>query len=389
MTAPGPGGKVTPESNDRLAVIEAGLVTLAFFALVAFTQWVTFAVMGVGFVGREASFSEAVATLGISLVPSGAVIVLFAWVGGTRWGLGRRAVALLVFPLLGSAGRLAGLRLHWGEELSGLPAVAELANGLVAPLLALVIGLYYVDAQERARRIQRLIAQRELEAQRALGDLQAEELRVRQEVSHALHGRIQQRLVFIAARLAAIVPWAERDDDASKATELRELVEEVDELRETAVRELSHHLYPTGLDIGLHAAIQLYLARLPAAIAVTHEVSDAAAEVDDVTNPQLSTADRFLLVSVLEEGVTNAVKHGRATQVHVGLDLAEVEDAPALVVEVRDNGLTEVGSEISPLSSLARLRARMESRGGGLALVRSEHDDGATLRFWLPRPLTD
>jgi signal transduction histidine kinase len=345
------------------------------------------------------------------------VIVAFALVRAYRWSLGRRTTALVALSFLASGGRLIGLRLHWGPAMQGLAAFEELVNGIVPPLLALVIGSYYVDAQDRTRRIEHLVAQREVEAQRALADLEHEELRVRRAVSETLHGRIQQRLVFIAARMTTIIPAAEENEAWPAVEELKRLIAEVDDLREEEVRQLSHSVYPTGLDIGLQQAIQLQLSRIPASFAVALTVTPAAADVDDVADPELDPASRLLLVAAVDEGVTNAVKHGGAAKIEVVVDLTdkapggppaghregrqrgsgsrgtsveaiEGEERPStgqwIVVSVIDDGAAaQIATEITE-SGLARLRQRLEAHGGGIDLAQVK--SGATLRAWIPRP---
>ncbi|MDR1151348.1 MAG: hypothetical protein LBK72_02525 [Bifidobacteriaceae bacterium] len=421
-----------PNRSDGRDMIGAGLVALGLFSLVAFAQWVTYNLWsGPAEFGPAAGIGAAVATIAMALVPSSVVIVAFALAKGYRWTLGRRVLALIALPLAASAGRLIGLRLVWGMAVGDLRALAELLNGVVPPLLALVVGLYYVDAQDRARRIQRLAAIREIEAQKALTDLEHEELRVRRSVSDTLHGRIQQRLVFVAARLTSFVDAARGDGRDREAGELADLVDDLDLLREEEVRQVSHALYPSGLDIGLQQALRLEIARIPATLGVDYRVSPAAAAVDDVTNPELSSADRLLLVAAVEEGVTNAVKHAAATAVSIGVDVADDHGRQMVTLTVRDNAAVgasansttshdggEVGESENPavlpagtagtphgpsaftvpaaegaappdqrltMSGLARLGRRFAARGGGLSFDPGD-GHGATLRVWLPRP---
>ncbi|MDR0504568.1 MAG: hypothetical protein LBG70_02000 [Bifidobacteriaceae bacterium] len=372
---------------ERVTLIESGLVTLALSSLVAFTQWVTFSIWSPDTeVAGDLNIAAAGVTLLISFVTSSAAVIVFAVMGGFRWPLIRRVSALVVLPLLASLARLTGLRLYWGSQVTGLPALEELINGLVAPLLALVFGLYYVDSQEHTRAIEHLVTQRENEAARALSDLEAEELRVRRDVSQALHGKIQQRLVFFATRLAAVKQHAEHDGNRWAASELQALINEVDDLREAEVRQLSHQLYPTALDIGFQPAVSLLLGRIPATVAVEYTVSPAASEVDDVTNPEFASADRLLLVSALEEGITNALKHASASSLAIRLDVETTDDRQMLVVEVRDNGQELPSGEPVVMSGLARLRQRLEARGGGLTLQPDALGSGLLLRYWMPRP---
>jgi signal transduction histidine kinase len=189
--------------------------------------------------------------------------------------------------------------------------------------------------------------------------------------------------VFLAASLSQVVPKAEAAGDAASAQALKDVISTLDDVREVDVRQLSHALFPAGVDIGLYQAIQLVVGRVPAHVNVVFRVSPEAAEVDSVTDPELHLSERVLLTEILEEGLTNAVKHGDASAVRVAVDLAVRDSREFLQLTVENNGRSlETGGQ--PLSGLARCRTRAEKHGGGLVLEAT--DEGWTrLRAWLPR----
>ncbi|MDR0946101.1 MAG: ATP-binding protein [Bifidobacteriaceae bacterium] len=378
----------SPPRDYRVTLIGAGVATLAFFMLVSFSQIVTFTVWGQTAGAVTGVSWESVGALAATFVAGCLVVVCFGLLHGERWSLQWRALSLIVLALVASALRLGALRLLWGGEVIGARAGGEMINGLVAPLLALVVGLYFVDSTESARHVERVAAARQLETQRLITDLEGEEMRVRRDVSQTLHGHIQQRLVFIASQLQGVEASDRARGAVAQADTLAAMIEELDNLREQEVRQLSHSVYPGGVDIGLHQAFQLQLAHIPATVAVDLEVSPEAARVDTVLAPEFDEADRLILVTALQEGVTNALKHGGATRLTVALGVRPGRGSRTeeLVVEVRDNGTGVADPAHVTLSGLAQVRARLESRGGGLELVGGAADAGTTLRFWLPRP---
>ena len=224
-----------------------------------------------------------------------------------------------------------------------------------------------VRETERARQ---LAATRAVEA---LGDLQQEELRVRRDVADTLHGTMQQRLVMFRATLDSAVEelGAPLSPEASEQLRdrLRALRDELDRMRETELRALSTTLYPEGLDRGLVPAVRALTARIPPSIAVRFDVDSVP------TRDSLDQQERLLLVRIAEEGVSNALRHGEASEIEVRLHLDESTPQPRIVLGVRSIGV--VPPPDAAMSGLARLRSRLEDRGGSLEL--RPEPDGATL----------
>lgn len=180
-------------------------------------------------------------------------------------------------------------------------------------------------------------------AEHARREAEEADLKVRRDVSRRLHGTIQQRLVLLAHRIERL---AERDHDP----ELTAVAEELDEVRERDVRALSHALMPVGVDIGMREALQLALSRLPPTVWTSVTLDPVIAEhLGDPERPRMAVADRLLVLDVVEEAVTNAVRHGGATAIAIrfGLDLT---GRPALVLDVDDDG---AGPPASPPPSAA------------------------------------
>ncbi|MCM3698076.1 sensor histidine kinase [Paenibacillus macerans] len=68
------------------------------------------------------------------------------------------------------------------------------------------------------------------------------------------------------------------------------------------------------------------------------------------------------LFKVLQEAITNAVRHSRATELEVGLR----REAGNIVMTIRDDGALRYGEGIAEGFGLRAMKARLEERGGRL-----------------------
>lgn len=257
--------------------------------------------------------------------------------------------------------------------------LVEFASGFLIALVANLLGLGFLVSRQRVRHQAHEAATSSLQFKLAVNALQGEEIRVRREVAEGLHGSLQQRLVLITARIGAL---ADRLDvgpaTPADVVGLREIAATLDLVREGDVREMSRMLYPDGLEIGMIPAVRSLLVRLPASIATNLVVSDAVRHLDDPAAPLLARGERLLAVRVVEEAVTNALRHGEATSIEVRL----ADRAGSLVIEVHDNGRGfDVGA--ATRSGTARLSDRLSLAGGRLDL-RSSAGHGAVVEASFP-----
>lgn len=296
--------------------------------------------------------------------------------GAARWG-----EAVFVAAAV-AAGVRVGAQVLFAVYLVATPGarLIELASWFSVTLTANLLGMAFLHSRQRVRHEAHVAAAGEVRYRTALDALEGEEIRVRRDVAEGLHGGLQQHLVLLTTRLAAL---ADRLDVGAPTTDdsaaLREIVARLDKVRETDVREISRMLYPDALEIGLVPAVRSLLVKLPTSIATSLRVSDAVRLLDDPAAPSIPQGDRLLAVRVVEEAVTNALRHGAATQIEVRLD----EGGGLLTVEVQDNGCG-FDVELVSRSGTARLGDRLVMAGGQLEL-RSTVGGGtvlaAALRF--------
>ncbi|NLF06176.1 MAG: ATP-binding protein, partial [Actinomycetales bacterium] len=239
----------------------------------------------------------------VHIVERGKWGIAGALAAGGAAGLAR-VVIQLVFDL-----HPDGSTMIWTTEL----VLAWLAAGT-----SNVVALTHMWTRRRAQEQARVAATNELHVHYALQALAHEEIRVRREVAEGLHGSLQQRLVLIARRIEEVLGHLEqREVSDADVAQLRSAVAEMEVAREGDVREMSRLLYPDAIEIGMVPAVRSLLGRLPTMIGTRLVVSDAVRRLDDPAAPALSQTERLLAVRVVEESVTNALRHGGATRLDV------------------------------------------------------------------------
>ena len=248
------------------------------------------------------------------------------------------------------------------DETEAQALQAEFVTGTAIALVASSIGTWAMLASRRARGRTRAAERTAMSVELAVRALEDEEVRVRRSVAEGLHGTLQQRLVVVDAQLEEIVRTA--DPEAAEA--VRRVRAELSVARETDVRNLSRLLYPERLEMGLVPAARSLLARVPVSIATRIRADAEVRALDDPARPALTTAERLLAVRVVEEAVTNALKHGPPTRIDVELDLDGVD---LVVVVTSDGAPFDVDAERDPSSGGARLQERVRLAGGSFAVL--------------------
>lgn len=298
------------------------------------------------------------------------ILVLLAVLGA--WGQQRRTNrGALVAGGLG-AGLAAAvvrvvLQVAFGiyPDFSARTMVAELVSGGLIGVGSAMLGTWVMVSRRRLRAEEREGARTAHAVAMAVQALEDEEIRVRREVADGLHSSMQQRLVLVTARIDdALGRLAAAGVPAQELAPLRDAREEVEQVRDQDVRQMSRLLYPDQLEIGMVPAVRALLRRVPPAIATQLDVDATLRTLDDPVAPELSQAERLLAVRVVEEALGNALRHGSPTQVEVGLGV----ERDAIVIRVRDDG---GGFDAATVvrSGTKRLAERLSIVGGTLDVV--------------------
>jgi signal transduction histidine kinase len=187
----------------------------------------------------------------------------------------------------------------------------------------------------------------------------------RRRFERDLHDGAQQRFVTAALRV--------RQAQAAVPPELPELAAELDE----AVEELTRAIDQLrDFAQGVHPTI-LVQGGLPPALRNLARHAAVPVQLELQTNGRLPEPVEVAAYYVVSEALTNATKHGHASNVTV-----EVEARPdALLLTVRDDGVG--GASFGRGSGLVGLKDRVEALGGRI-VVDSEPDAGTALTVELP-----
>lgn len=186
----------------------------------------------------------------------------------------------------------------------------------------------------------------------------------RKELAHEIHDVLGQELTMLKLDVVRLLGRRRARKAAPDRPRPEDLVERIDRLMGT-VRRLSSDLRPPVLDYaGLVDALEGETARFGARTDLDARFESALAE--PVRDTALSTA----VFRILQESLTNVLRHARARRVDVRL-WAEGE---LLRLDVRDDGIGFDAAALDPRSSLGILgmRERAAALGGSL-----EIDSGA------------
>ena len=299
--------------------------------------------------------------------------VLFAPVRRSTWililtGGVALALALLFAAVIGRriASAIAGLA-DYAEavgrgEHNNLPATGISETDAVARSLHLASERLQQSAQERTMLLDRTVTAQEAE---------------RKRIARGLHDGLGQYLTALRLGFSAIEPYCACNRTAQQQlTELKTLAAELG--RE--LNRIAWELRPMALDdLGLHQAVAQYLEEW----AERSQLQiDLEINLGDCRLPQpVETA----LFRVLQEAVSNVVKHAGAGRVGVILEAAKSE--VRLIVEDDGRGFDSNGADGQGLGTqhlgLLGVRERLALVGGSLE-VESSVQGGTTVYVRIP-----
>lgn len=228
-------------------------------------------------------------------------------------------------------------------------------------LVAVVTDLTYRKLAEgtRTRLLERLLSAEDEE---------------RRRIARELHDETGQSLTALLVGLRTIADMAVGSEVQRLAQRLRKIAAQtVDD-----VGRLARGLHPAALDdVGLAAATTRYLEDYVRSFGTTIQ-----AVVEDVDSPRLLPLTAATMYRILQETLTNVVRHARAETVRVKL----TRDQSALELMVSDDGVGfETGRSNDRNSGLGLrgMRERATLLGGSIQ-IQSTPGTGATVRVRIP-----
>jgi PAS domain S-box-containing protein len=212
--------------------------------------------------------------------------------------------------------------------------------------------LHDISERKKAHEASRTYSRRLLEAQEA----------ERRRISLELHDQVGQILTAVKMNLHSL---RKAYNSPEILTSIEENLNVIDEAVDQ-VRDLSVDLRPLLLDdFGLVVAVRWYLDRQAKNSGVAVEFSSHSLTDDDRFPAALETA----CFRIMQEGVTNIMRHARATRLVVGLERTGSE----LLLVIGDNGsgfdVKEMRSASgSPTLGLRGMEERAQAVGGTLTI---------------------
>ena len=194
----------------------------------------------------------------------------------------------------------------------------------------------------------------------------------RKRIAREIHDELGQYLLALRIDVSLL------KDDSNNEKELR--VERVNKILEhvdatvKSVRQIINNLRPAVLDLGLVAALEWKAQKFERQNAIWCEFHTE----DD--NLSLDEASSTALFRMLQEALTNIVKHAKATQVKIHL----LTEDDKLIMHITDNGVgfPKVRNRQNKTFGLAGIRERIAMLNGDFRIKSS--DNGTTLSFVIP-----
>ncbi|MFT4306210.1 MAG: hypothetical protein QM604_04900 [Microbacterium sp.] len=368
---------------DRNATLAVSVIAAGLFGILASTQAIF--VLGLNTFADDlvAQGGDFLLRAGMNLMTVAVMAALTLLLAPQARGAAARTLPVLLIAAVCAVFRCAGQAVFGLLEVTRpLAVLAEGSSGFAVIVVALVLALQFADAQRRVRESERSRARQQLVAVSALEALQAEELRIRREVADGLHGSIQNSFVIIGAELRDLASHlAPRHADRLGA-----IVARLDALREKDVRALSRALYPVELRGGdVLSAVRTLLNRLPPSLSVDLVTDAVAWRRAREAGRELTEERAILFVRIIEEALSNALRHGGASSIRVQLDVLLAEEASGITgyrLVFEDNGS---GGGVVEAGGLARMRVQLDLYGGTLT-VGSSPLGGVRLEAVLPLP---
>ena len=195
----------------------------------------------------------------------------------------------------------------------------------------------------------------------------------RRQLSRQLHDSVGSSLTALTMHLGLLMQKMPQEPALQdRAAQMKKLLHNIIETN----RAMQHRLWNDKLEfLGMRVA----LGELVAQFGAEHGMPARASLPDD--EPQCPRSHHVVLLRALEEGLRNVAAHAQASEVDVIVD----DNADAIMLTVKDNGLGPNGHSGDGKHGLRLLRERAAYLGGTLTLAAGT-ERGAVLTVVLPKP---
>ena len=197
----------------------------------------------------------------------------------------------------------------------------------------------------------------------------------RKRLARELHDEIGQALTSILIQLKTVQGEKDIKVIGNRINNLRQLTSETIE----ELRRLAMDLRPAALDnLGIAAALRWYARQCSERTGV--EILFSEPDNSDRLPPHIE----LILYRIAQEGLNNAIRHGKATQILLGLEV----DASMVRLVISDNGKGFHKNDHYSGLGLVGIRERVELLQGQFTL-NSAPDSGTFIRIEIPVPIQE
>lgn len=273
------------------------------------------------------------------------VILLFAW--AMRLTASKAYVPLIIAMVVS-----AGLYIRFGEK--------DVFDFLSFVLLGLVLYFFIRSRMER-RRIHELNERHLKELQEAYEQLQDASatamqyavLEERARIARDIHDAVGHSLTSLIVQMQALRYMIKQDP-----VHAGETLEEMLSVARQGLQNIRESVHALAGDLSFSGmtAMKSLLIRMEATASISYNFQA------DINDEDLPTETYETLFRVLQESVTNVIRHSNATQVEVNLSRENHE----ITMIIRDNGTLNGEHGINEGFGLKVMRDRLKEKGGGL-----------------------
>lgn len=201
----------------------------------------------------------------------------------------------------------------------------------------------------------------------------------RKRIAREIHDELGQNL--LALRIDASMLHARTGNHPKLNEKAQYALNQIDATIKS-VRGIINNLRPPVLDLGLYAAIEWQIEQFSKRSGITCDIDVDDEHFDHGLDETSATA----LFRILQESLTNVLRHAQATQVRVDL----CKNGPWLIMKIADNGvgLDHEVTTAGKTFGLQGINERIRMLGGELK-IDSVSGKGTTLAVSLPHCLDD
>lgn len=245
-------------------------------------------------------------------------------------------------PDAGASGRpmaILALQRDIGSRLESVTRTVWSVTVVFFGGLASVLVIVHRVSDRSRRRLQRAneeLQHREAAVRESRQRMVRADEAAKRAISEELHGTVQTKLFAVWMRLG-LVRDGIAEDRPEVAASLGKLIDDVDQIREGDIRQLSHRLHPSIVRVsalaGLRSLRDFYEDIVPVELTVTD--SATRLEKDGVSTIPENT--RLAVYRIADLALTNVAKHASADRCDITWDYLPEEER--LVLTVADDGV--------------------------------------------------